>query len=1277
MNDKIVKSISTSSTRGHLPGIDVMLTFILGIALSLIAFFQVRSWEQSETQNLFDISAHNRLAAFHADIVSHQEVISSIAALFPASQHVSRQEFKAFVQSQLSTHPDIQGLSWNPLIKHSERALFEKNTQEEGFNGFQIMRLGINDQKLKAVERSDYLVVHYIEPYSDNKEAHGFDVASHPGRLAAIEKARDTGQAIITERIKLIQKKEEKFGYLLVKAVYHKGSYPKTVAERRQHFIGVVAGIFQFSESIPFTMRNIPPLGVDVLITDLSASDDKQLLHFHSSRTREKSLVPMLELRKKAEQGFYLERTLDVFGRKWSFLFTSAPQFIKVHQYWQCWVTLALGMLLSVLLTLYLLISKRHVVRLAASNRELQRQIVERNQAKEALQKSEELNRAIIDTSKDWIWSTNLEGKHIYSNPVVEEILGYTKDEIINIQYFNLIVEEDRVRVEKLFSEAIEKKQGWNNIVIRWYHKNDGFRYLESNAVPYFDKQGQLVGFQGVDRDITQRRATELELKQYHHNLELMVQERTDELNQTNHHLKLAIQEAKAANKSKSEFVANMSHEIRTPMNAIIGMSHLAMKNILDNKQRSYIEKIQLSAENLLGIINDILDFSKIEAGKIDIEETPFILNDTINHMISMLRFKADEKNIQVLCHIDEQVPKNLIGDPLRLGQVLINLGNNAVKFCEHGSIVNCQVAVQEENELEAVLHFFVEDEGIGISEEQQQKLFQAFTQADASTTRKFGGSGLGLIISKKITHLMGGEIWLDSEEGVGSIFHFTARLKKQQGDIVQAAPSEQITGDDVNNAIEMLKGSKILSVDDQEFNQEIIQEFLGIEGIHVKRAYNGKEALECLARETFDGVLMDCQMPVMDGYEATRQLRSQEHFKNLPIIAITANAMKGDREAVLLAGMNDYISKPIDFDIAFVTLAKWINPAHPENSEKLIQATSLEQKKMTLPIEFYQLQGIDIASGLERVNHNPILYQKLLFLFRDKQKNFEQHFLQALSDPDLESAVRLAHTLKGLAGSLGMIAIQQAAHALENGYRKQLPEKEQLLTELLTPLMSMIKQLEALSIDENITAIEFDKKRVTELLYELLPQVNMSNIQALDIAKQLKLCFLNTEYEAKMLNLFNKLEVYQFDEALPVLNDLIKETENIIDKIVWTGRYLVGNTIIDAQHKKLVELINALIDYHTQPVHSKSIQSVINDINAYAYEHLCYEETLLESISYPDLKKHKILHKNYQESIDCFTKNFLADSNIVPMDILKFLKNWWENHILEEDMKYKSFLKH
>ena len=384
---------------------------------------------------------------------------------------------------------------------------------------------------------------------------------------------------------------------------------------------------------------------------------------------------------------------------------------------------------------------------------------------------------------------------------------------------------------------------------------------------------------------------------------------------------------AKVASQAKSEFLANMSHEVRTPMNGIIGMTYLALQTELDERQRNYISKANSSAENLLGILNDILDFSKIEAGKLEMESADFQLRDVIDNMVGLNQLMAREKNIGLSVRIDQDVPNTLVGDALRLTQILNNLVGNALKFSDKGGLVALKISLKQETEQEAVLCFAVQDTGIGMTEKDQQRLFQAFSQADSSTTRKYGGTGLGLIISKNIVELMNGDIWVESKQGVGSTFHFTVRLGKQQEMPLRKAAGDAAVKADVSRAITRLRGAKILLVEDNEINQELVQELLISNGMEVATANHGKEAIELLVENSFDGVLMDCQMPIMDGYECTRRIRVWERFKNLPVIAMTANTMKGDREKVLAVGMNDHIPKPIEPDDMLVTMAKWIRP--------------------------------------------------------------------------------------------------------------------------------------------------------------------------------------------------------------------------------------------------------------------------------------------------------------------------------------------------------------
>ena len=348
-----------------------VLAFIIGCSLSVTIYFIAQAEEKSKIQSEFESSARNHLASLQTDIVRHQEIVNSIAGLFTSSQKVTRKEFNNFLKDTLIRYPYIQGLSWNPLIKKHEKERILEDAHKDGFSDYKITELNTNGQTIIAPVREDYIAVYYIEPILENNKALGFNIASNPERLKAIEQARDTGVAVITERIKLVQEKEDGYGYLLLKAVYKKGSAHNSVAQRRQDFAGLAVGVFRFTDWIPLTMRRIKPQGIDVWITDESAPAAKQFLHFHSSLTRDEVFQPTQDDYLEASNKLHWKTTIDILGRQWTFLFAPSPFYINKHQTLQAYLYLAAGLIITTLLTLYLLSKARHTNNLSAANAEL------------------------------------------------------------------------------------------------------------------------------------------------------------------------------------------------------------------------------------------------------------------------------------------------------------------------------------------------------------------------------------------------------------------------------------------------------------------------------------------------------------------------------------------------------------------------------------------------------------------------------------------------------------------------------------------------------------------------------------------------------------------------------------------------------------------------------------------------------------------------------------------------------------------------------------------
>ncbi|MBF0624929.1 MAG: response regulator [Magnetococcales bacterium] len=799
--------------------------------------------------------------------------------------------------------------------------------------------------------------------------------------------------------------------------------------------------------------------------------------------------------------------------------------------------------------------------------------------------------RTLVDSIQSFIFVKDLDGRYQLVNAHHRVVSGLAPEDVLGRTDFDLLPLEDARSFAACDHEVVTERitRTFENRVIS---RVDGsVRNYLTTKVPLINESGAVYGLCGIATDITDRKTAVEELKIRLAELDQTRKASLNMLLDLEEERKVAEElrvKAEAATQAKSDFLANMSHEIRTPMNAIIGMSHLALQTDLTPKQRDYIHKAHNAATSLLGIINDILDFSKIEAGKLSMEQVPFQLEEVLSGVGTILGPRVGDKGLELLFDVGRDVPATLVGDPLRLNQIMVNLGGNAVKFTERGAIA-LRVRLLERQGAKVKVQFSVEDSGIGMTPEQMGRLFKAFSQADSSTTRKYGGTGLGLSISRRLVELMGGSIWVESTSGVGSRFHFTAWLgvgeavehvrllpselnnlrvlvvddnptareilaemvsslrlrvdtagggleaveravaeyqgsdpyglvlmdwrmpdcdgveatRRLRARLADAAPKvvlatafdrdsgqaeavesgieafltkpvnasmlfDTLTGlfghhvesgrGGISQAQADLRGLRALLAEDNEINQQIAVELMESAGARVTLANNGQAALDILEREgpaAFDVVLMDLQMPVMDGHEATRRLRADARYEKLPILAMTAHAMAEERERCAVLGMQDHITKPIDPTALYAILSRY-RPAAPVGTmgeAASAAASSPAPSEAALP----SIAGVDMASGLVRTAGNAGLYRRLLSQFARTKGDAAQRIRALLVAGQRQEAEREAHTVKGVAANMGVGEVQRAAAELEVALRSaplaaaELEPKIDLLAGALT----------------------------------------------------------------------------------------------------------------------------------------------------------------------------------------------------------------------------------
>jgi PAS domain S-box-containing protein len=1126
---------------------------VAGLVAGIVAYVLLRWSEDRAIAVGFRSEAQQRISAINRELGRSMSVLRVAVAFFDASRSVERDEFQAFVVPLVSGRAGVEYLAWAPRVTADQRPAHEREAARTA-SGYRITDRTPQGQFKPAGNAAAYYPLYYLEPLGSAAPWLGFDLASIESVRGAIERAEQSGDREVTGADQLLGPDVDQRRVAAISPVLGKEPAPG----QKPSVEGVMMLVLRIDSVLDRALAPWPDQGIDFHVVARQAGPGETVIFSRPSKVRDAPFV--------APQPEELARARlvqsDVFSlpnSPWVVYAQPTDRYLRAQRSWLPFVAglACVGAAIPLMLAAGAMLGRAEKIRqqvvqrtaeLQQAYETLQRETDERRRAEQVLRDSQALYSSLVENLPVHVLRKDLEGRFTFANTSFCRLVGRSLDDILGKTDFDLFPAElaekyrhdDRMVAEsgRLFQD-VEANQG-----------EGGMRYVEVMKSPVHDASRRVVGTQAVFWDVTQRWLAEKERER-------------------------AKQAAEAANRAKSAFLANMSHEIRTPLNAILGLTELVLATSLSAEQREYLRAVHDSGESLLLLINDILDFSRIEAGRIDLDRAPFAIRESLGDVMRLMAIRAHRKGLELACRVAADVPQAVVGDSVRLRQVVVNVVDNAIKFTGHGEVL-LEVVCLHCDEQQVELEFKVSDTGIGIAEDKQQIIFGAFEQAESSMSRRFGGTGLGLAISSRLVELMGGRIWLESHMGQGSVFHFTVPLGtapcrvvpltatpelaqsrvlviddnatsrriveemltqwgiewESLGEPAQAVQcvrqareigrpfglvlvdahmpgldgfqlAEQIlravdpplrvvmmltSGDrpgDISRCEQLgvagyvlkpvkqselfdalssalgvtaagleaedalspgpgfVRPLEILLAEDSAVNQKLVRGLLSRQGHVVTVANNGQEALDALERHAFDVLLLDIQMPEMDGLQVATEVRrrEQQSGRHLPIVAMTAHAMAGDRDECLASGMDAYVTKPIRARTLLETIAAVTGGAEPPAAPESADGGTGS--------------SVDWAVAKEVVHGDEHLLAEVARALLEESPRLLQTMRQAIAAGDGESLRRAAHTLKSCVGYFG------AKRAFDRAYQIESLARDAALASAREPLADLETQME------------------------------------------------------------------------------------------------------------------------------------------------------------------------------------------------------------------------